>query len=232
MTQLAAQVRTLLDVSPYNGVMNNQLTLFLGYELGGRFTGSVKQADASLKKARGEWPVVVLEVGISETTQKLYIDAERWLEGSNSHTKLVVLVDVRETGKRNTSSDNWELCENDFQEMNHRRLFQYIFEWYQSREINLFGLFTLCVHLWYSDGDRQCILDKAAFSPDNPIDLTMVEDVPLRLECLIPDGSSLGHYRPLSFPLKRLVEKLQRGFEEIQIDRAKVLARETKKRYC
>jgi hypothetical protein len=90
---------------------------------------------------------VVLEVGISETTQKLYINAERRLEGSNSHTKLVILVDVHETGKRNTSSDNWELGENDFQETNHRRLFQYMLKWYQSREINLFGLFTLCVQL-------------------------------------------------------------------------------------
>ncbi|PCH08374.1 Hypothetical protein PENO1_007020 [Penicillium occitanis (nom. inval.)] len=202
------------------------------YELVGRFIGSVKQADASLKKSRDEWPVVVLEVGISETTHKLYADAERWLEGSNGHTKLVILVDVCETEKRNTASDKWELSANDFREMNHRRLFQHIFEWYHSRRINLFGTFTLSVHLLYSDGDRQCVLDKAGFSPDSPIDLEMIEGVPLRLKHLAADGSSLSEHQPSLFPLKRLVEKLQRGFEEIQIERAKLLARDKKKSYC
>lgn len=214
--------------------MNNYLTFysFIGYELSGRFIGSVKEADASLKKSRDEWPVVVLEVGISETTLKLYADAERWLEGSDGHTKLVILIDVHETEKRNTMSDKWELSENDFREIDHRRLFQHIFEWYQSRQIKLFGTFTLSVHLWYSDGDRQCVLDKATFSPESPIDLTMIEDVPLRLDYLVSDGNSLSEPGPFLFPLKRLVEKLQRGFEEIQIERAKLLAREKKRMYC
>lgn len=174
----------------------------------------MKQADASLKKSRDEWPVVVLAVGIDETTHKFYVDAERWLEGSNGHTKLVILVDVCETEKRNTASDKWKLSANGFREMNHRRLFQHIFERYHCRRINLFGTFTLSVHLWYSDGDRQCVLDKAGFSPDSPIDLEMIEDVPLRLKHLATDGSSLSEPQPSLFPLKRLVEKLQRGFEE------------------
>lgn len=69
MTQLEAQVSILLDVLPYNSVINNYLTFFfpfIGYELVGRFIGSVKQADAPLKKSRDEWPVAVLEVGIGE----------------------------------------------------------------------------------------------------------------------------------------------------------------------
>lgn len=175
---------------------------------------------------------MVLEVGICETTHELYANAERWFEGSNGHTKLVILVDVCETGKRNTESDKRELSANDFREMNHRRLFQHIFKWYHSRRINLFGTFTLSVHLWYSDGDRQCVLNKARFSPDSPIDLETIEDVPLRLEHLVAEGSSLSEPQPCLFPLKRLVEKLQRGFEEIQIERAKLLAREKKKSYC
>ena len=116
--------------------------------------------------------------------------------------------------------------------MNHRKLFQHIFEWYHCRRINLFGTFTLSVHLWYSDGDRQCVLDKAGFSPDSPIDLEMIENVRLRLKHLAADGSSLTEPQPSLFPWKRLVEKLQRGFEEIQIERAKLLARDKKKSYC
>jgi hypothetical protein len=40
---------------------------------------------------------VVLEVGISETTNKLYEDAERWLACSDDTTQLVILIDVQDT---------------------------------------------------------------------------------------------------------------------------------------
>ncbi|EED14725.1 hypothetical protein TSTA_042000 [Talaromyces stipitatus ATCC 10500] len=51
--------------------------------LTGKSCRSSKQADASLMNFKAKWPVVVLEVGISETTTKLYDDAKRWLKGSN-----------------------------------------------------------------------------------------------------------------------------------------------------
>lgn len=108
---------------------------------------------------------MVLEVGISETTTKLYNDAKRWLKGSSGQTKLVILVDVQEKERRNTSNDKWELSKIDFQHSNHDTLSHKILQWYQSREIRLVGSFELSVHLLYSDGDSQCILEKAAFPP-------------------------------------------------------------------
>jgi hypothetical protein len=108
------------------------LTLFPGRSLAGDFDGSVKEADASLMKSEAKWPVVVLEVGISETTKKLYNDAERWLQGSDGNTKLVILVNVQETGKRNSWNDKWGLSEIDFQQINHDRLSDHIFQWYRS----------------------------------------------------------------------------------------------------
>ncbi|GAD97168.1 hypothetical protein TSTA_041500 [Paecilomyces variotii No. 5] len=159
--------------------------------LAGDFDGSTKQADASLMEYGAEWPAVILEVGISETTNKLYKDAERWLEGSLGQTKLVILVDVEETDKQHTLNDKWELSAADFQQMRHRALSRDILQWYHTKAISLVGTFKLSVHLWYSDGDRQCILNKAVFSPGNLIDLTTINDVPLRLEHLMPAGSDL-----------------------------------------
>lgn len=194
----------------------------------GKYSRSSKEADASIKKSRDKYPVVILEVGISETTTKLYEDARRWLEGSCGQTKLVILVDVQERGRRNTSNDKWELSEIDFQQPD--MLPNKILQWYQSRGIRLVGSFELSVHLLYSDGDNQCILNKAVFSPNNLIDLTTIQDVPLRLDYLI-DGSDLDMSQPLLFPLRRLIHRLQNGFEDIESDRADDLAENELRRY-
>lgn len=107
---------------------------------------------------------------MSESTHKLYRDAEKWLEGTQNHTKLVILVDINEKKERNTSNDTWGLSERDLLEMNHERLFDHISQWYRSKGIRLVFEFDLSVHLWYSDGVRQCIMKKALFSPDIWID--------------------------------------------------------------
>lgn len=145
-----------------------------------------------------------------------------------NHTKLVILVDINEKKERNTSNDTWDLSERDFLEMNHEGLFDHISQWYRSRGIRLVGKFDLSVHLWYSDGLRQCIMDKALFSPDIWIDPATVEDVPLRLEYLMPNESSLNGDEPLLFPLKNLVETLQRGYQPVEDQRVGDLVKEKK----
>ena len=192
---------------------------------------SVKQADASLERLDSKRPTVVLEVGVSETTNKLYEDAERWLAG-NSDTKLVILVDITK-GRRKTSNDNWGLSATDFRGKSRDMLSDDILRWYQSKSIRLVGTFELSVHLWYSDHDRRCIMNKATFSPDNLIDLTTIQDYSLRMEHLRPNGGDVDvseHLR-LSFPMRHLVNTLQRGLQKVEIDRASDLADEEKKKY-
>lgn len=75
-------------------------------------------------------------------------------------------------------------------------------------------------------------MNKAAFSPDNLIDLATIHDVPLRLEHLMPAGSDFDVSQRLSFPLTLLVDTLQNGFEDIEIDRANLIAEKEKKKYC
>lgn len=217
------------NLEPIYCLSVRRTNLALGCKLVGKFNHSSKEADASIKKSRDKWPVVVLEVGISETTTKLYKDAERWLKGSCGQTKLVILVDIQEKGRRNTSNDKWELSEIDFQQSNYVTISNKILQWYQSREIRLVGSFELSVHLLYSDGDSQCILEKAAFSPNNLIDLTTIQDIPLRLDYLVPDGSDLC--QPLLFPLRRLVHTLQNDFEDIESDRVDDLAENELKKH-
>lgn len=67
---------------------------FIDYSLNCNFGYSVKQPDASLRIPGTKCPIVVLEVGISKDTDKLYEEAQSWLEGSDSDTKLVILIDI------------------------------------------------------------------------------------------------------------------------------------------
>jgi hypothetical protein len=226
---LTGSTGMLIDLSPYMSWFIN-LTIFLDCSLEGKDGISVKQADASLMGG-AEWPAVVLEVGVSETTNKLYEDARRWLEGSEGNTKLVILVDIQENNRQTISKDNLGLSAAEFQQRRHPELSRHILQWYRSREIRLFGSFHLSVHLWYSDHDEQCILNKAAFSQDNKINLTTVQDIPLRLEHLMPAGSRLDVTQPLLFPLRRLVDTLQNGFEHVEIQRASDLAQNAQKKY-
>lgn len=175
-------------------------------------------------QSKGRIPFMVLEVAVSDTTDKLHEDAQRWLD--NGITKLVILVDIKETGKRDCSNDNWGISEAEIGQTGNIALSERVLQWYQSQGIRLVGSFDLFVHLWYSDGNRQCILDGAKFSPDNLIDLTTVEDVPLPLGHLIPDVTDrdLDPSQRVIIPLRRLVDTLQHGFEDIEWERACDLA--------
>lgn len=74
------------------------------------------------------------------------------------------------------------------------------------------------------------IMNKVAFSPDNNIDLTTIEDVPLRLKHLMPAGSDLDVAQSLSFPWRRLVDKLQNGFKHVEMQRASDSAQNEQKK--
>ncbi|KAE8134447.1 hypothetical protein BDV38DRAFT_163048 [Aspergillus pseudotamarii] len=67
----------------------------------GRFHGSVKEPDCFIT-SRGIWPGVTLEVGYSETYDKLLQDADLMLEGSQGKIRLVILVKLVPPGPNDT----------------------------------------------------------------------------------------------------------------------------------
>lgn len=88
---------------------------------------------------------MVLEVAVSDPTNKLHEDAQRWL--STGITKLVIIVDIKETGKRDCSNDKWGISEADFRQAGNIALCRRILQWYQSKGIRLVGSCDLSVHL-------------------------------------------------------------------------------------
>ncbi|EFR04660.1 hypothetical protein MGYG_07666 [Nannizzia gypsea CBS 118893] len=67
----------------------------------------VKQPDASFTPDGREWPILVVETGLSEKGSKLAIDARRWLESEGSEPKVAITAYIDQTGPQITF-DKWE----------------------------------------------------------------------------------------------------------------------------
>ncbi|KAK2761580.1 hypothetical protein FQN54_001408 [Arachnomyces sp. PD_36] len=68
----------------------------LATKLSGPFEHSTKYPNAVLRKARERYPTVVIEIGLSEPRGKLFQDANRWLQGTEGHTRVVIIAELQE----------------------------------------------------------------------------------------------------------------------------------------
>ncbi|EFE44406.1 hypothetical protein TRV_00822 [Trichophyton verrucosum HKI 0517] len=52
----------------------------------------VKEPDASFTLSDHDWPILVIEAGVSESDTKLKMDARGWLESAGSETKVTITI--------------------------------------------------------------------------------------------------------------------------------------------
>lgn len=148
---LTSSISMLIDLSLY---IDQFITIFLDCLLDGEYDGSIKQVDTSLIEFEAEQLAVVLKISISKTTEKLYKDVNRWLNSSDSNTKLVILINLQEIPKWKSSNDNQGLPTTTFQEIDHTALRRHILDQYRSKNIHLYSSFELSVDLQYSNSIR------------------------------------------------------------------------------
>ncbi|KAL1969802.1 hypothetical protein VTN77DRAFT_7311 [Rasamsonia byssochlamydoides] len=79
-----------------------------GLGLAGPHRGSRKVPDGMIKRKGEFYPVIALEVGVTETLEKLFEDAERLLRGSKGITQLVILVKITEVSTHPTDGYPWD----------------------------------------------------------------------------------------------------------------------------
>jgi len=84
---------------------------------GGCFTGLTgrKEADTGLKPISSrpfltDWPTVAVECGVSESLERLRVDAKWWLENSEGAVGTVVIITVSEK-ERSVCMEKWELAD-------------------------------------------------------------------------------------------------------------------------
>ncbi|CUS15112.1 unnamed protein product, partial [Tuber aestivum] len=83
---------------------------------GTRYKGvsSSKEADSAFRPQssrphKTNWPTVVVESGVSETLERLRVDAKWWLYNSSGDVRIVLLFSIKEVGQE-ILIEQWELC--------------------------------------------------------------------------------------------------------------------------
>lgn len=54
----------------------------------------VKEPDSSFTLPHHDWPILVIEAGVSESDTKLQMDARGWLESARSETKVAITINI------------------------------------------------------------------------------------------------------------------------------------------
>lgn len=125
-----------------------------GVSLSGSENGTKKIVDACLAiRERGEFPLVVVEVGFTEPLSKLFEDAERLFRGSYRKIKLVVLVKIYETNRHSRNEFPWGLQQNTLDALQNLdqagQLGIAIEQWYQNQGLRIIGDLKIEMY-WYS----------------------------------------------------------------------------------
>jgi hypothetical protein len=176
-------------------------------------------------------PYIVLEVGVGEATRNVFEDAEKWLAGTRDQTKLVILVDIQETGRRQTSEDTWDLTPSQVKSCTDMKLYEHLVRWYRDKEIRLVGnSFTVRVHLWTRNQAPRCVLD-TSFSPAQPASAQELPDAIIRISDVLPDISPEIDAE-ITLPLAKLVTRWRACMPRTQKDRCRNVARQAKNRYA
>ncbi|KAF7327741.1 Pc20g15190 protein [Mycena kentingensis (nom. inval.)] len=101
--ELYDQMRDVIRLAPGAPLISLGLRSIGTTTFGDRTTGPKKQPDSGFMpstRVPGEWPTVVMEVGLSESRPELYQDVQRWFrisDGSVNQVKLVISVKLFET---------------------------------------------------------------------------------------------------------------------------------------
>ncbi|PGH17696.1 hypothetical protein AJ80_04704 [Polytolypa hystricis UAMH7299] len=120
-------------------------------DLGGEYNGSEKAPDEGLRQVGEQYPLVAVEVAVSETSKKVFEDAARWLNGSDGCTKLVIVVDIKERMSRNTETTDWGLSKDILGQLNVRDLTKHILQWHQDNKSSLVGSFQASFYLCFQN---------------------------------------------------------------------------------
>jgi hypothetical protein len=106
-----------------------------------------------------EFPVLAVEVGVTDNLKMLRSDAQKWLRGTNGTTQVVILVHVQERPPINSAQQTkesesrltWGLSENQIREFERSNrvtnLAGHNIEWHRENKVTLIGTPTADISL-------------------------------------------------------------------------------------
>lgn len=125
----------------------------LGVDLSSEYDGSEKAPDEGLRQVGKHYPLVAVEIAVSETSRKVFDDATRWLKGSDGRTKLVVVVDIKEKMSRDSTAEttDWGIPKDVLGTLNSTNITKHILQWHKDNKFALVGRFQASFYLCFQN---------------------------------------------------------------------------------
>jgi hypothetical protein len=193
----------------------------------GDHDGSRKEPDACIRGDLDEYPLVALEVAMSESRAKAFRDANKWLEGSGGKTRLVIVVDIQESKiperKKTTMIATWGLTDDEILQFTVTDLGRHIRDWHQRERIPLLGDFTANFYFCYYGQPQQLVWEyKFSLNEAAPQQSLMRNTCSLRAKDLLPDFEDNLDF---VLPVERISAKMRRCLHVHALQRAKIQAK-------
>ena len=142
--------------------------------------GSSKVPDTVLTtNTLGAYPTIAVEIGFTESLDKLYRDAEVLLNGSRGRIELVILLKASETDQHAKSEYPWGESKDTLTNMNHDELVSTIEKYYVKNQLKLLG--NISGHVFWCVWGRKTRPKRAIFSFSHPPGQTAEQKNPLKV---------------------------------------------------
>ena len=163
--------------------------------------GSSKVPDTILTtNTLGAYPTIAVEIGFTESLDKLYRDAEVLLNGSRGRIELVILLKASETHQHVKNEYPWGESEDTLTNMNHDELVSTIEKYYVKNQLKLVG--NISVDVFSYAKDRKTRPKRAIFSFSQPAGQTAEQKNP-------PQVTIKG--QGFRFPVRKVQIATERG---------------------
>ncbi|KAK2731826.1 hypothetical protein FQN57_003152 [Myotisia sp. PD_48] len=128
-----------------------------GVHLSSDYSGSEKAPDEGLRQVGEQYPLIAVEIAVSETSKKVFEDATRWLKGSDGYTKLVIVVDIKEKMLKDgiAETGDWGLSNDTLNTLNLTNLTKHILQWHKDNKCALVGRFEAYFYLCFQNQQPQ-----------------------------------------------------------------------------
>lgn len=114
--------------------------------------------DQCIHRRLQKFPLVVLDIAVSESTPQVFRNAERFLEGSNGQTRLAIVIDINEhRTEEQKIPTRWGLSDDEIRKFTRRDPSTHILHWHSKESIPFLGDFNARVYLRFQNQDWRAI---------------------------------------------------------------------------
>ncbi|KAK2762780.1 hypothetical protein FQN54_000954 [Arachnomyces sp. PD_36] len=198
----------------------------LGLDLAGKQAGTFLEADHCIHRTIKKYPLVLVEVGVSESTPQIFRDTEKWLEGSNGQTRLAIVIDINQhlpKEQKQKPMTSWGLSDSQIVNFTLGELTQHILRWNSSNLTSFMGEFNACVYLRFQGQEWRAIWEYE-FPSQGPFRKPLVHDktyTSITTKDLLPE---LDFSVELPLPLEELANEMEDSLPLYRAQRAEVQA--------